>query len=661
MPALSVGRVSDSSALDFRGGVEDMALTMTTRLARPDIMTGLGTVEAGQAVSLLKLVLDADVMGYVDRFLTGITVDTEHAAVESIAEVGPGGHYLARKETRRGIRGGDHWVPRLLARDPYSDRARGAPGALERAREKVDAILADHAPAALPPAPARSSTASLRSPRRTCRRAESGPNAPVCKRNRDGEHFPAIPDGRPSEGALVKGSRTSRVALVFPYFRTRAPTEMLFPPLGAATLAAQLRRRGVETKVFDCTFGNHQQVRNDLVSYEPEIVGVYSMVSLTRNALWVADMVRRSLPDSLLVAGGPLPTVFPGRYSERFDAVFRGEADLSFPRFCEDFVAGRATAATMGDLPLDSYCGLYISNHGLHVVNATVHHGEKEIASFPLPDRSDFDHTAYQNVWLDKTGSKTTSIIVTLGCPYGCEFCSKPIFGNVVRHRDLDAVFAEIEIISDLGYDSLWIADDTFTLSRSYLEEFCRRITGRGIGWSCLSRANGIEAGTVRLMKSAGCRRVHLGLESGSQATLDLMKKRITVEGSMRTAELYRDAGIEVAAFFIVGYPGENVSSIEETFRFALSLPLDDISFNVPMPLPGSELFVRLGAPDEGKDWTRENEVTFVFPSEIDETWLRRRIEETTAAFARKKRVRRPLPVPTPTVERRHLSVARMR
>jgi anaerobic magnesium-protoporphyrin IX monomethyl ester cyclase len=459
----------------------------------------------------------------------------------------------------------------------------------------------------------------------------------------------------------VEGSRTSRVALVFPYFRTRAPTEMLFPPLGAATLAAQLRRRGVETKVFDCTFGNHQQVRNDLISYQPEIVGVYSMVSLTRNALWAADMVRRDLPDSLLVAGGPLPTVFPGRYSERFDAVFRGEADLSFPQFCEDFFAGKATAATMVDLPLDSYHGLYIPNHGLHVDNATVHHAEKEIASFPPPDRSDFDHAAYQSVWLDKTGTKTTSIIATLGCPYGCEFCSRPIFGNVVRRRDLDAVFAEIEIISGLGYDSLWIADDTFTLSQPYLEEFCRRMTGQGIDWSCLSRADGIGADTVRLMKAAGCRRVHLGLESGSQPTLDLMKKRISVEDGVRTAQMYREEGIEVAAFFIVGYPGETVSSIEETFRFALSTPLDEISFNVPMPLPGSELFVRLGAPDEGRDWTRENEVTFVFPSETDETWLRRRIEETMGAFARKKGRRRPSSAPTSAAGRRHLSVARTR
>ena len=126
---------------------------------------------------------------------------------------------------------------------------------------------------------------------------------------------------------------TSRVALVFPYFRTRAATEMLFPPLGAATLAAQLRELGVQTKVFDCTFSNFSRLRNALTSYRPDIVGIYSMVSLTQNSLRIADMVRTSLPQALLVAGGPLPTVFPRRYAQHFDAVFRGEADVSFPRF----------------------------------------------------------------------------------------------------------------------------------------------------------------------------------------------------------------------------------------------------------------------------------------------------------------------------------------
>ena len=429
----------------------------------------------------------------------------------------------------------------------------------------------------------------------------------------------------------------SKVALVFPYFRTRAPTEMLFPPLGVATLAAQLRRLEVKTKVFDCTFITLAQLRRELDSYQPDIVGIYSMVSLTRNTLAIAEMVRTSLPDSLLVAGGPLPTVFPRRYTERFDVVFRGEADLSFPRFCLDFFAQGASRATVADLPLDTYAGLFIADGTVQVDNATAHYTESELESFPLPDRSDFDHAAYQQVWLQATGSKVTSIIATLGCPFDCDFCSKPIFGSALRRRSLDAVFAEVEQIRDLGYDSLWIGDDDFTLSPSYLEGFCRRIAGLRMSWSCLSRANGVSDAMVRQMKEAGCRRVYLGLESGSQATLRLMNKQATLDEGIRAVHAYRRAGIEVAAFFLVGYPGETVASIEETFKLALSLPLDEISFNVPFPLPGSRLFERLGGPDEGEDWTQENEVTFVYPSEIDERWLRRRIAETMKAFAQSK------------------------
>jgi anaerobic magnesium-protoporphyrin IX monomethyl ester cyclase len=412
---------------------------------------------------------------------------------------------------------------------------------------------------------------------------------------------------------------------------------MLFPPLGVATLAAQLRRLEVQTRVFDCTFITLAQLRRELASYRPDIVGIYSMVSLTRNTLAIAEMVRTHFPDSLIVAGGPLPTVFPRRYTERFDAVFRGEADLSFPRFCLDFFERRASRATLAVLPLDSYAGLFMANGSVQIDNAMAHYAESELESFPLPDRSDFDHAAYQKVWLEQTGSKVTSIIATLGCPFDCDFCSKPIFGSALRRRSLDTVFAEVEQIRGLGYDRLWIADDDFTLSPSYLEGFCRRMAGLRMSWSCLSRANGVTEAMVRQMKDAGCRRVYLGLESGSQATLRLMNKQATLDEGIHAVQAYRRAGIEVAAFFLVGYPGETVASIEETFKLALSLPLDEISFNVPFPLPGSRLFERLGGPDEGEDWTQENEVTFVYPSEVDEGRLRRRIEETMEAFAQRK------------------------
>jgi len=429
-----------------------------------------------------------------------------------------------------------------------------------------------------------------------------------------------------------------RVALVYPYFRTRSSTELLFPPLGAASLASQLHLLGIETKIFDCTFKTLEEFQKVIRSYQPDIVGIYSMVTLSRNTFRIAEMVRTSLPDSFLVAGGPLPTLYPERYCGAFDVIFRGEADRSFPRFCQEMFHHKISRQRLKEIPLEKYEGLFIQQDELRVENPLIHYREKELDTFPLPYRGDFDHLAYQNVWSQQDGSKTTSIITTLGCPFNCDFCSRPIFGNQFRRRNLDMVFEEIEQIRGLGYDSLWIADDNFTLDIYYLKEFCRRIAGRMIGWSCLSRVTGIDEEITSMMQESGCKRVYLGLETGDQATLKLMKKQATLEEGINAVHLFHKAGIEVASFFIVGYPGETVSSIEDTFTFALTLPLDNISFNVPFPLPGSKLFERVSEVDKNKDWNTENEVTFVYKSEFDPRWLQRRISQTMQAFENKNK-----------------------
>ena len=271
----------------------------------------------------------------------------------------------------------------------------------------------------------------------------------------------------------------TRIALVFPYFRTRSATEMLFPPLGAASLAAQLKANGQNVKIFDGTFETFDSLMEKLISYQPDLVGVYSMVTLSRNTFRIAERVRSALPVSLLAAGGPLPTLYPDRYAETFDAVFRGEADLSFPHFCRDYFSQVVSRFQLRRMRLENYEGLFIRSNELQVDNPSLHYPEKELDAYPLPYRGDFDHPAYQEVWRQLDGSKTTSILTTLGCPFSCDFCSRPIFGNLFRRRNLDTVFAEIDGIRALGYDSLWIADDNFTLDLAYLKEFCRRIADR--------------------------------------------------------------------------------------------------------------------------------------------------------------------------------------
>jgi anaerobic magnesium-protoporphyrin IX monomethyl ester cyclase len=345
------------------------------------------------------------------------------------------------------------------------------------------------------------------------------------------------------------------------------------------------------------------------------------------------------LPDALLVVGGPMPTLYPERYPAPFDLIFRGEADLSFPNFCQDYFTRQLGRKNIYQLDLSSYPGLYGHSLDFKVDNPLIHHTEQEIRSFPIADRSGFDHAQYQRYWLEKDGTRTTSIMITLGCPFDCDFCSRPVFGSSYRKRNLDSVFEEIEQIRHLGYDNLWIADDNFTLNIELLRQFCQHMLGQAMTWSCLSRSKGITLEIAGLMKSAGCQKVYLGLEAGTDETLHLMNKRASVDDGIQAVHHFRQVGIRVAAFYIVGYPGETVASIEETFRFALSLPLDDISFNVPFPLPGSSLFERVSGIDPLKDWRQENDVTFVYSSEFDPKWIKRRIRQTIDAFAEKRQL----------------------
>jgi len=233
--------------------------------------------------------------------------------------------------------------------------------------------------------------------------------------------------------------------------------------------------------------------------------------------------------------------------------------------------------------------------------------------------------------------------MITRGCPYSCDFCSKPVWGNVFRKPSLGRVFEEIEEIISLGYDQLWIADDCFTLDLAYLSAFCEEMIKRKIpiSWTCLSRVDRINSKIANLMSEGGCERVYLGLESGSDETLSLMGKHARVEDGVNAVHVFRESGISVGGFFIVGYPGESQASIEKTLAHALMLPLDEISINVPYPLPGSGLYSRAGSIDPDADWDSPGEVKFIYQSEFDQDWIGRRIAETMEVFHKKRAIDR--------------------
>ena len=432
----------------------------------------------------------------------------------------------------------------------------------------------------------------------------------------------------------------SGVALVYPYFLSRDPVQKLFPPLGIACLASQLAARDIRVLVVDCTFEEPDAVIDRIAESRPAIVGISIMVTMRRNAFELVGKLRERLPDTLFVAGGPLPTVNPPMFADAFDVVFCGEGDVTFPRFCEDYLVSGSTPRNLAP-DLTSYPGLYRAREGVIWSSPPVHNPQEILEQLPLPDRSCFNHLRYQEAMERNTGYKQTSLMITRGCPYSCDFCSKPVWGNHFRKPSLEKVFSEIEEIIGLGYTSLWIADDCFTLDLEYLAAFCREMIRRGVplSWTCLSRVDRLTPDLIYLMKRAGCVRVFLGLESGSDETLRLMNKRATVEQGIRAVNLFAEAGIGTAGFFMVGYPGETTESIEKPFALVLALPLDEAWFTVPLPLPGTPLFARVADLTTWDDWEVSNQVKFVFPSEFDERWLEQRIKETLEVFREQRGV----------------------
>ncbi len=434
-----------------------------------------------------------------------------------------------------------------------------------------------------------------------------------------------------------------KVILLFPYFRRPSATH-LFQPLGIASLAAELQTRGIRAVQVDGTFMTPDAVVSRIIGEQPAIVGMTVLVTLMRSTLSLLALLRRELPHTLFVAGGPLPSVMPEFFGSRFDLVFRGEADRAFPHFCRDTLDKGLQPGDIERLDLSGYPGAFFSRQGKAPVEIPPEHlAEAEIAALPNPDRSQADHQAYQQACLERGDLPQASILLTRGCPFSCDFCSRPIFGDLFRKRPLDGVFGEIEEIRRLGYKSLWIADDSFTLSLDYLAGFCERMRreGPGMTWTCLSRVNSLTPEIVGEMAASGCARVYLGLESASDETLRLMNKQTSVADGKRAVALFNAAGIEVGGFFMVGYPGETVESIEKTFEMALSLPFDDISINVPYPLPGSPLHSRVDGMLPGEDWEWESEPRFLYQNEFDESWIRTRIQQTLDAFKNRHSARR--------------------
>jgi len=149
-PVLSCGLSSDAKELCVQVGSDGGPMAYCTMLAGADLLTGAGMLDSAQLLYLPKLVLDAELIRQGQRLMAGVAFDDEHVMVDVTARVGPGGHFLAARETRRFLRSGELQLPQLFVRGSYDGWVAEGTSESQRATEKVDEILATHHPLPLP-------------------------------------------------------------------------------------------------------------------------------------------------------------------------------------------------------------------------------------------------------------------------------------------------------------------------------------------------------------------------------------------------------------------------------------------------------------------------------------------------------------------------------
>jgi radical SAM superfamily enzyme YgiQ (UPF0313 family) len=214
----------------------------------------------------------------------------------------------------------------------------------------------------------------------------------------------------------------------------------------------------------------------------------------------------------------------------------------------------------------------------------------------PFPARDLYNLDSYYSAPTKKVSDfKATPILTSRGCAFKCIHCpSATIWGGRVRYRSAENVIAEIlECVEKYDLREFNFFDDTFTLNPQRVKEICQKIIDLKleIAWISFSRVNTISSELVSIMKKAGCKKISFGLESGSQEILDKMRKNATLQMGREAVKIVREQNLEVHASFMLGNVGETIETIKQTIAFAKSLDLDNATFFITTPYPGTDLY----------------------------------------------------------------------
>src|SRR5207302_7218314 len=298
-------------------------------------------------------------------------------------------------------------------------------------------------------------------------------------------------------------------------------------------LNSALRNAGYSCRHLDHTFLERSEVLAEIERLKPRVIGIYCMVTMQDEAFSLATDLKGK---ALLVVGVPYPSGEPEPFLDASELVGVGEGEETIVEILRHF----------DDRRWEEIRGLAFKRPDGEVVKTEPRPRSKDMSVLAPPYRGDLPNRQYIDYWRRHWKDATTPLMASRGCPFRCEFCHKPVFGDLFRARSSESVIAEMREIADLGYDHIWMSDDLFTLNYHRTMELCRdiEVARLPLSWECLSRVTHVDQELFAQMKRAGCKRIFFGIESGDEGVLKQMQKGITPAQSREAVEACVRAGI---------------------------------------------------------------------------------------------------------------------
>ena len=425
----------------------------------------------------------------------------------------------------------------------------------------------------------------------------------------------------------------SKVLFTHSYFYKLDPKQWKFkqpyPPIGTLQAASVIRNSGFDVSIFDVGLRDKpEEIYPILKNNKPDYFIIYDdgfnyltkmCLTVMREAAFAMAEYAKQQGCIVIINSSDSTDHYEKYFLHGVDYVVRGEGEETLKELLNCIEQKKDVALLNGIA--------FLTNGKSTVTSARS--VLRDLDSLPLPAWNLIDVKPYQSIWKKHHGYFSLNLATTRGCPYKCNWCAKPIYGNRYNSRSPEHVIKEIEfLLKEFHPDHFWMCDDIFGLKPDWVKRFSLLVKQSSLSfrYKIQSRVDLLlEENTIQSLAESGCDTVWVGAESGSQKILDAMDKGTTVQQIYDATKLLKQNNIKVGFFLQFGYPGETQEDIDATLEMLLDILPDEVGISISYPLPGTKFYEKVKDQlSEKQNWKDSDDLALMFESAFNSVYYKK-------------------------------------